>query len=131
MPGPSLTWSAISDNFTDAIRELQKDRIMTIVTERLDESLVVTSHYMGWTLADIIVVKNRKALSTHPKHTEWPLESIEIMKSTLEKAGEFAIYKAANAKLNERIKSLSRSGISITGQVKLLQDIRFRVSNVS
>ena len=34
---------------------------MTIVTERLDESLVVASHYMGWTLADVVVVSPRKA----------------------------------------------------------------------
>lgn len=131
MPGPSYSWSAISDNYKDAVNELKKDRIMTIITERLDESLVVTSNYMNWSLADVIVVKNRKALSTHPKHTQWPAKSIEIMKASLHKSGEYAIYDAANKKLQDRITVLEKQGISVKLQVKLLQEVRRRVSQVN
>ena len=131
MPGPSYSWSAISNNYKDAIKELKTDRIMTIVTERLDESLVVASHYLQWSLADMIVVKNRKALSSHPKHTEWPTQAVTIMKKSLDQSGEYATYKCANDKLDGRIQSLETKGISVQIQVKLLNIIRKHVSNVS
>lgn len=54
MPGPSFTWSLFSNSATDAVNVLRGDRIMTLVTERLDESLVVTAHYMRWSLADVV-----------------------------------------------------------------------------
>jgi hypothetical protein len=38
-----------------AVKVIKTDRLMTIVTERLMESLVVMSHYMGWSLADVVV----------------------------------------------------------------------------
>jgi hypothetical protein len=47
MPGPSYTWSAFSSNLIDAIDILKSDRMVTLVTERLDESLVVSSHFLG------------------------------------------------------------------------------------
>jgi hypothetical protein len=38
-----------------AVKIIKTDRMMTIVTERLMESLAVMSHYMGWSLADVVV----------------------------------------------------------------------------
>jgi hypothetical protein len=85
MPGPSYTWSAFAGSAELAIAEMKTDRIMTIVTERLDESLLVASHYLGWSLADVVVTAPRKALSSHPKHTDWPTEAVEAMQTFLDR----------------------------------------------
>jgi len=85
MPAPSYTWSAFANSAAAAIAEVKTDRIMTIVTERLDESLLVASHYLGWSLADVVVTAPRKALSSHPKHTDWPAEAVEAMQTFLDR----------------------------------------------
>ena len=33
MPGPSFSWSAFSNSASDAVLELQSDRLMTLVVE--------------------------------------------------------------------------------------------------
>ena len=131
MPGPSYTWSAFANSKIDAEAILKSDRIMTIVTERLDESLVVARHYLNWPLADVVVTKVRKALSKHPKYSEWPQEAISKLDANLKDTGEMDIYETANKKLNERIESLTRfQKINVTAEVLLLQKIRSRVSNI-
>lgn len=47
MPGPSLSYSAFSNKLQDALEIVKSDRMATVVVERLDESLVVASHYLG------------------------------------------------------------------------------------
>eukprot|EP00605_Chrysophyceae_sp_TOSAG23-4_P002773 GSChrysophyteH1.ASY1.ANO1.3057.1 assembled CDS len=107
MPGPSLTWSALAPSVTEAVKVVQNsDQIMTIVTERLDESLVVLSWYMGWSLADVVQVKPRKALSPHPGVEQWPDRAVKILQKKMAEYGEYQMYDAANQKLDERIKSL-------------------------
>lgn len=131
MPGPSYTWSAFANSKIDAEAILKSDRIMTIVTERLDESLVVARHYLNWPLADVVVTKVRKALSKHPKYPEWPKEAITKLNANLKDSGEMDIYETANKKLDERIESLTRfQKINVTAEVLLLQKIRFRVSTI-
>jgi hypothetical protein len=130
MPGPSYTWSAFSDNPEDAIKVVKSDRLVTIVTERLDESLVVASHYLGWSLADVVVTVPRKALSTHPKPTAWPEEAVKIMKESLEKKSEYAIYRAANGKLDERIATLAKEGVDVPSEVAILQALRKRTTEM-
>ena len=85
MPGPSYSWSAFAGSAELAIAEMKTDRIMTIVTERLDESLLVASHYLGWSLADVVVTAPRKALSSHPKHADWPAEAVAAMQTFLDR----------------------------------------------
>jgi hypothetical protein len=106
-PGPTLTWSLFSQSLTQSSRIVtQTDRIMTLVTDRLDESLVVAAHYMGWSLADVVTVKNRKALSSHPSEKDWPEEAISALRDRLEKMGEFDMYRAAVQKLDSRLRAL-------------------------
>lgn len=128
MPGPSYTWSVLARNPKEAVDVVGSDRIMTIVTERLDESLVVARHYLNWSLADIVVTKVRKALSTHPKYTEWPKEAVSSLTRQLIDSGEMAVYNAATAKLDSRLRALKASGVDVESEVKQLQDIRSRVS---
>jgi len=107
MPGPSLTWSSFAQSSAQAIKMVfENDRILTIVTERMDESLVVAAHYMGWSLADVVNVKNRKDLSQHPKGSEWPAAAVAKIKQRLEENGEYDMYRAANKKLDARISAL-------------------------
>ena len=107
MPGPSFTWSAFAQSPGHAASIItDSDRILTIVTERMDESLVVMAYYMGWSLADLVVVKNRKDLSGHPSAKEWPESAVRIMRTQLERAGEYDVYNAAVAKLDARIAAL-------------------------
>ena len=130
MPAPSFTWSAFANNVQSAIEEVRKDRMMTIVTERLDESLVVGSHYMGWTLADVIVIAPRKALSSHPHYEEWPPVSVQMMRSFLDKMGENALYRAANEKLDQRILQLKADGVDVDNELQLLKALRNKVKTM-
>jgi hypothetical protein len=60
LPGPSYTWSAFAANPDDAVSVMRTGRIVPLVTERMDESLVVAAHHLGWSLADVVVVVPRK-----------------------------------------------------------------------
>jgi hypothetical protein len=106
-PGPSATWSAFAQSSSEAVDILRNtDRLMTIVTERLDESLICMKYYMGWSLADVIAIKTRKSLSPHPKVSDWPDESVKIMRERLIENGEYRVYDAAVKKLDDRLQSL-------------------------
>lgn len=133
MPGPSYTWSAFADNVQDALEIVQSDRICTIVLERLPESLVVAAHYLGWSLADVVVTKHRKALSTHPKAADWPAEAIRTLRKQLNapEHGEYLIYNASVAKLDQRIGVLNTRGVDVPGEVAKLTALQKRVSEVS
>ena len=128
MPGPSLTWSAFARDKADALRIIATDRIMTIVTERLDESLVVARHYLGWSLADVVVTVFRKALSTHPKYTAWPPEAVAALSKKLSDTGETAVFEAGLAKLDRRIAALTAAGVNVSSEVTLLQRVRRRIT---
>lgn len=128
MPGPSFTWSAFANTVESAEKILRTGRIMTIVTERLDESLVVLKYYMGWTLADVVTTAHRKALSAHPKHSSWPQRAVGRIKDKLHLSGEYKVYDAANEALDGRIRVLEKRGISVADEVVLLKRIRERVS---
>lgn len=123
--------SAFANTPNDAVKIISSDRIMTIITERLDESLVVASHYLGWSLADVVVTVHRKALSAHPKHTSWPKEAIATLQQTLIQYGEYDLYNAAAKKLNERILKLNENGVNVNNEVQILQNLRKRVTEVS
>ena len=147
MPGPSYTWSLFSNNALDALDVIkhQQERLMVLVTERLDESLVVMMHFFNrrvetgkpvqhstyWSLADIIYVTRRKSLSKHPKASDWPASAIDIVNKTFHENGEVAIYKASSKVLNERITMLSQDGIDVAAEVELFKQLRQRVSEVS
>lgn len=132
MPGPSYTWSAFADNVQDALEIVQSDRMCTIVLERLPESLVVAAHYLGWSLADVVVTKHRKALSVHPKAADWPGEAVRHLRAQLDSPqhGEYLIYNASVAKLDQRIGSLKARGVDVPGEVLKLQDLQRRATEV-
>eukprot|EP01038_Epipyxis_sp_PR26KG_P014528 gene14528-19505_t len=59
------------------------------------ESLIVMAHYLNWSLAELVVIKYRKALSSHPKYYSWPNTVISKIKTQLQSNGEYAIYNAS------------------------------------
>eukprot|EP01038_Epipyxis_sp_PR26KG_P012519 gene12519-16791_t len=130
MPGPSYTWSGFSNNVQDGLKIIESNRIMTVILERLDESLVVLAHDFGWSLADVVVTKHRKALSSHPKSISWPANITQIMKNRLIDKGEYAIYDASTKKLDERIKLLDQNGVDFKNEVQTLKYLRKRVSEI-
>ena len=105
-------------------------RMMTIVTERLSESLVAASHYFGWSLADMVVAAARKALSSHPKHTQWPTSAVEVIEERLTHWKEFEVYDSANRKLDQRISALSAAGVNVTHELHVLKVLQSRVTKV-
>ena len=104
--------------------------MMTIVTERLDESLLVAIYYLGWSIADVVVTVARKALSKHPKHTEWPDKAVKIITDVLTRNREFDVYNAANMKLDERIEALKMQGVNFTHGLQTLNSLKERVTKV-
>lgn len=130
MPGPSFTWSAFSSTVDDAIGYLSSGAVLPVLLERMDESLVVLSHYLGWSLADVLVVKPRKALSKHPSASKWPAEAIAALSHNLHTRGEFKFYEVAADILNSKIAELKASSIDVDMEVSLLRQLRSRVSEV-
>ncbi len=130
MPGPSYTWSAFSNNFQSAVSIIKTDRIMTIVLERMDESLVALAHYLNWSLGDIVITVPRKSLSKHPKAKDWPSSAIKLLTENLKNKGEYDVYNAGDAKLTERINILNKNGYNVAEEIKLLQLIKEKVSNI-
>ena len=47
MPGPSYSWSAFADNVVDALEIIRSDRMVSLVIEQLDESLVVRARMLS------------------------------------------------------------------------------------
>jgi hypothetical protein len=129
-PGPSFSWSLFSNSPAEAIEVVQSDRMMTVVLERLDESLVAMRHYLNWSLADVVMVANRKADSNHPPYLEWPPAAIRVMNETMRRNGETDVYLAASKKLDERLRSLETAGIRVKQEIDLLRDLRKRVKEV-
>ena len=64
MPGPSYTWSAYASGAEDAVRAMERGEVAPVVTERMDEALVVLADVFGWSLADMVLVMPRKVLYT-------------------------------------------------------------------
>lgn len=126
--GPSFTWSLFASDPNEAVSIIQSDRMVTLVLERLDESLIVARHYLNWSLADIVVTMYRKALSSHPKYHEWPSDAIDLIKTKLNNTGEYAIYNASNHKLNERIENLKSKGVNVHKEVQQLKELKSKVS---
>ena len=124
----SHTWSLFADNLADAVAIVaESDRLLTLVVERLDESLVVMRHFLGWSLADVVVSKSRKALSPHPRASAWPPVAVKQLRETLTRDGEYAMYDAAQKKLDERIARLKEAGVNVEEEAQQLRELRNRV----
>ncbi len=130
LPGPSKYWSVLGANRTEAMLEVQSDRLMTVVIERFDESLIAWRHYANWHLADLIHVKSRKALSSHPKLSSWPKEAAKELENAVKTRGEREVYDAANKKLTQRIDHLNSQGVNISSELILLKAIRIHVQEL-
>ena len=128
LPGPSYTWSAFSNDYKEAVEQVDKGDIMTIVIERMDESLVVLAHYFGWSLAEVTQTISKKNSSPHPKHSSWPVDAVSAMKQALVAKGEYAVYKASNNRLDARIKSLKSAGFDVDAEVELLKLLKQEVA---
>jgi hypothetical protein len=131
MPGPSLSWSAFANDPEDAIARIESDELMSLVLERLDESLVVMRHYLKWSLADVVVTKHRKALSSHPRVADWPPVAVDLLRQKLQSHHEYAVYDAVNKKLDQRLLALNSSGVDVQRELSTLKDLRQRVTEVS
>ena len=129
--GPSLSFTTFALTKESAIEEIISDRMMTLVLERLDESLIVMRHYLGWSVADLIIALNRKTLSIHPSTDEWPVEGIEALQKKLKDLGEIDVYEAANVKLDQRIEGLRRDGVDIEQEIETLRMLRRNVTTVT
>ena len=123
----SHSWSLFSNTVGAAVQVIESGRIACLVTERLDESLVILSHHMAWSLADVVVTKSRKAQSPHPSADAWPKRAVKALRASLEVAGEYQVYAAANADLDRRRSALERSGVAVQAEIELLRALRTRV----
>lgn len=130
MPGPSKSWSFFSDTFKESAEYLRSGAVAPLLLERLDESLIALRHAMGWSLADVVVMKPRKALSKHPRAGDWPQEAVKVLNASLHRIKEFDFYDAANAALQMRIDTLTRSGVNFPLELNMLRALRERVAEV-
>ena len=131
MPGPSFSWSAFGSTLENGIEYLKVGHVSPLILERLDESLVVLSHYLGWSLADVVIVKPRKALSQHPGAKQWPQDAITLLRNQLTISGEYEFYEAADALLSSKIAAIKADNVDFDGEVFLLKALRTRATEVS
>ena len=130
MPGPSYSWSAFGETPSNAVEYLTLGDVSPMILERLDESLVVLAHYFGWSLADVVVIKPRKALSQHPRASEWPREAIATMTNSLRRDGEFKFYEAANELLSLKVAELKAAAVDVDLEISLLRRLRSHATEV-
>eukprot|EP01036_Dinobryon_divergens_P028958 gene28958-37993_t len=110
MPGPSYSWSAFADNVVDALEIIRSDRMVSLVIEKLDESLV--------------------AQSSHPKYSQWPEVAVAQLTKQLTSHKEFQIYEAAVEKLASRMEAMKKAGIDLDARIALLRSLRIRVTEI-
>jgi hypothetical protein len=130
MPGPSLTWSFLSNSFQESAKHMRSGAVVPLLLERLDESLIALRHEMGWSLADIVVMKPRKALSKHPRASDWPPEAVKVLNASLHRMREFDFYETARSALQKRVDHLSVSGVDFSLELEVLRALRSRVAEV-
>lgn len=130
MPGPSYSWSAFGETPSNAVEYLTRGNVSPMILERLDESLVVLAHYLEWSLADVVVIKPRKALSQHPRASQWPREAISTMSNSLRRDGEYKFYEASNELLSSKIAELKAARTDVDHEVSLLRRLRSRATEV-
>lgn len=115
----------IPDHMESESTTTQWYRLIPVIMERLDESLIVLSHHLEWSVADMVNALPRKvhfisslfyiikALSPHPQPSDWPLESLLVMNNTLHQMGEWLFYDAALMALDRRIRHLKRQDLVV------------------
>jgi hypothetical protein len=128
--GPTRSWSFLSSTFQESAKYMKSGAVAPLLLERLDESLIALRHEMGWSIADIVVMKPRKALSKHPRASDWPPQAVQLLNASLTRMKEFAFYETAKTALQDRLDGLSRSGVDLAAELALLQALRSRVTEV-
>ena len=129
MPGPSITWTAFAHSIDSAHERMRSKKMFTLVSERMEESLVVMRHFLGWNLADIVVTKPRKALSSHPKIKDWPQKSILELNKSLTEVGEWSTYALSHQLLDAEIGKLKLMGVDVQDEVAKLQTLQAQASS--
>jgi hypothetical protein len=103
-----------------------------MLLERLDESLIALRHEMGWSLADVVIMKPHNVPETpHPRVSDWPPEAVKVLNASLHRMGEFDMYETARSALQKRVDHLSHSGVDFALELDLLRALRSRVAEVS
>ena len=128
MPGPTVTWTAFAHKKEAAFDKMRHGNMFTMVTERMDESLIALRHYLGWQLADVVVTKQRKALSKHPKVTDWPENAVQILNASLVDLGEWETYRLSHELLDRELENLRTTGVNIEKEINMLKSLQARVS---
>ena len=128
--GASLSFTAFARDNQTTIAQILSNRMMTMVLERMDESLIAMRHYLNWSLADVIIVLSRKTYSNHPQLEQWPKDAIQAIKAKLYENGEISVYETANRKLDQRLLDLRNMGINIDKELTTLRNLRSNVSKV-
>lgn len=128
MPGPTITWTAFAHKKEFAFEKMRQGNMFTMVTERMEESLIALRYYLGWQLADVVVTKQRKALSKHPKVSDWPESAVQILNSSLVELGEWETYRLSNELLDNELDNLRKKGVNIDKEISMLNSLQARVS---
>lgn len=137
MPGPSFTWSAFASSPQTAIARIEHtdttaNPLVTLVLERLDESLILLRHAFAWSLADVVTIMHRKALSSHPKHPSWPKAAVDLLRTKLNNTGEFAVYRRSHEMLDRQLQRLTKEqGVNVEEELTKLRELRHKAAEVS
>ena len=73
--------------------------------ERYDESMVYLAHRLRFSLADMVVVQNKRVFTKHP--SAWPETSMLMLRDKMRDNGEAAVYAAANEALSKGISQVA------------------------
>lgn len=104
-------------DFQIATANIRQHYLLTGITERFDEFLVLLAHIMGWSLADITYTRNNVTLN-HPGRKNAP----ENIVNEIERHNEFdrRLYEYTNVLFEEKIKDY---GSDFTQHLLLFQQL--------
>ena len=99
------------------VEHLDREMDFVMLTDRLDESLVILAEYMGWELTDILYLKrmvSKKITTELSEESQRRILDIGLL--------DQAIYQHFSAKFEEHVNSFGRERLEM--RVKEFQDMR-------
>ena len=107
------------------IEHLDKEMDLVMITDRMDESLVLLKEKLGWNLTDILYLKRMVAKKDERKLK--PLSNSTINRILDRQIADRQLFNYFNKKFDQQIDELGRDRFE--KQVKHFQDLRLRFEN--
>ena len=115
--------STLQDKIDAFIKHLDQEIDFVMITERMDESLIILKEYLGWNMTDIVYLK-RTVSSFEPHATISDVTTARILKYQVI---DDQIYRYFNASFEKHLDRVGRE--KVASQVKEFREMREAFEN--